>query len=227
MIEFKNERLQIVNSLISSFKDNFYRETGFKSTVTVEGLVNTGLNYSYINKPSLIEIEECINKFMPYGSPYQNIKAHTRKREIVDLRKVFARISRDMGYTWKQCGNHFNYDHTTMIHNYNAATNLIGADTNFTNLYTNVLKALNNDFGTNDGDSQTTSEPEPVIFDVVDSGQDDNSVDQLGDGIEDFEDRWLGNRTRLSHDPSPKFNRKHRELVPTEEQKTEKACLRR
>lgn len=58
-----------------------------------------------------------------------------RNREIVDCRKIFSKILRERGYTFKSIGNYLYKDHSTIIHYSDEASNLIKTDKKILDLY--------------------------------------------------------------------------------------------
>jgi len=65
------------------------------------------------------------------------LMARRRHREVVDCRKVFAKILRERGHTFKSIGNYLYKDHSTIIHYSDEASNLIKTDKKILDLYIN------------------------------------------------------------------------------------------
>lgn len=64
-----------------------------------------------------------------------NLTKQRRNRDIVDCRKIFSKILRERGHTFKSIGNYLNKDHSTIIHYSDEASNLINTDNKILELY--------------------------------------------------------------------------------------------
>tara|TARA_R110002020_G_scaffold186701_1_gene384761 strand:- start:1068 stop:1481 length:414 start_codon:yes stop_codon:yes gene_type:complete len=59
------------------------------------------------------------------GMDIQTIKSTSRSRDIVDARRIcYVLLKSKMNLTWGEIGSHFDRDHASIIHNYNAHEHL-------------------------------------------------------------------------------------------------------
>lgn len=62
---------------------------------------------------------------------FVDIDKNTRKREIVDARRVYSKILRDFGFSYQHIGDSINKDHATIIHYIKSIDNLLTYDPSF------------------------------------------------------------------------------------------------
>jgi chromosomal replication initiation ATPase DnaA len=129
------KRLQI-DKLVNEFKEKFLEKIGYRPDVYI--------SKKEIKTIDLSKLEKIINSFIPeYSIEYYKIKSisdFTKRREISDLRHIFCRIAKNMGYTLISIGNHLNNrDHTTVINSCKKFENLIKTDDLFKEKYERII----------------------------------------------------------------------------------------
>lgn len=119
-------------TLIRDFKFRFQKITGKACVVIVESKIDLVLRKLTIN-----DILEVVNRFKLPEMP--NIEGHCRKRELVDLRKIYSVLCKRAGYSLSAIGQGIGErDHTTIIYNISKAKDLIETDSSFKDLYFQV-----------------------------------------------------------------------------------------
>lgn len=96
-----------------------------------------------------------------------NIVPVTRKREVVDLRVIYAQILlKNSNLTTNETGKHIGKDHATIIHYRKQFNNLI-AYPEFRNLYNSIILGLNFDKPNTLEDLGWKDIPEQLINDIL------------------------------------------------------------
>jgi hypothetical protein len=162
--EYRN---YLINRLIREFQDRFYDKVGLLPVVSVP-LEN-------VKKLSMVEVERIINQEIPENMlpDFPNIRAKTRRREIVYLRQIFVYIlHKEFRYGPTALGFYLGQDHTTMIHSIRTAEHMITADEDYKNTYHSVLSKVKY-HGTNPIQQTPGSgdNPEPVYSSVASEEQ--------------------------------------------------------
>ena len=62
---------------------------------------------------------------------FVNINDKTRKRRIVDARRAYAKILRDVGFSYEHIGDSIGKDHATIIHYVKSIDDLLQYDSIF------------------------------------------------------------------------------------------------
>lgn len=121
----------------------------FKTNIEVRDLGDLS---NYRNQKFIELVDRLICEQIP---PTPEIKKHwekagkktlfvkSRKRELVDGRKLAAMIFREKKFTLTSIGLLMGKDHSTIIHNLESASNLMEYDSTFRRMYHNVKFALN------------------------------------------------------------------------------------
>lgn len=137
MIDTYKYAQKLSEKIINRFKKEYYDKIGLMPTVAVYGLDNIDLKME--------EIEDVVNSFIPikYKNLY-TIKSPTRKRDILNLKKIFIKISRDeLKKKVKEIGRYLNgIDHSTVVVAYQVHHDLVETDENYKQLYENVLEKI-------------------------------------------------------------------------------------
>lgn len=74
----------------------------------------------------------------------EKISNRSRKREVVDARKVFCLILNQEGNSFKDIGRKMGYDHSSVMNNVNTAIGLIESNSHFKYLYFSIKEEYNN-----------------------------------------------------------------------------------
>lgn len=91
-----------------------------------------------MNKQEQLVIETIENILKVY-----DITAKSRKRDIVDARRLAYTVFRDeYSYTYQRIAKLFNNDHATIIHGYKSAKDLLEVDKEFRHNYNRCLDLL-------------------------------------------------------------------------------------
>jgi hypothetical protein len=64
-----------------------------------------------------------------------DVDENSRKRDVVDARKVYSKILRDEGYSFESIANSFNRDHATVIHYVKSIDSILNYDRNLREKY--------------------------------------------------------------------------------------------
>lgn len=129
---------------INKFKKHFFKKYGLHIGVSiVDTKIMQELNADF--ETEMADILYVLNKHIPKNlkKRYPTILYNTRKREIVELRQILMKISREMGrnlidiakFMGKKC-------HSTIIYGANTATNLIETNAQFRDVYNSVIQIL-------------------------------------------------------------------------------------
>lgn len=188
-------RDQGLEELVKNFRDDVFNRTGKRVTsIKVSGF-SSNLVPQDENTYSLERLLEVVNEFIPLDVQKKfnidTIRVHNRNKQLVNLRKVYTKIARDLGYTLNEIarvGYKF-ADHTTVIHNQNRAEDHLAVqDPEFTILYNEVLQAIEHDLRSNKLQPATESDSEPALPDVILQRQCLSCVYQYPDGVKNTED---------------------------------------
>jgi chromosomal replication initiation ATPase DnaA len=117
---------------IDRFKKSFSKDTGMKLLI---------IPFYSKNKDERIikSIHEIVIETLNVDPATRN-----RKGPIVIARQIFCKITKDLGYTYTYLARYLNKDHSTLIHAYNKAEELIYIkDTMFTEKYEQVIREIN------------------------------------------------------------------------------------
>ena len=127
--------------LIEKFCTDFHEKMGYYPIVTGRA--------PDVNVLTLKELKDAFEPFLPlYEGKKISLSSKSRKREIVDLRKMFCYIAKNMKYTLHSIGVELGgRDHTTVIHNILEFNNMIDTNEKFRTeydlIYQYVLEILN------------------------------------------------------------------------------------
>lgn len=187
-------RDEILEELIKSFKNQVFKRTGQRVTsIKVSGFARNLVEQEEVY--SLEKLLEVVNEFIPTDVQRKfnidTIRVHNRNKQLVNLRKVYTKIARDLGYTLNEIAK-VGYklaDHTTVIHNQNKAEDHLSVgDPEFTELYNEVLQAVHHDIRHYKLQSTAESDSQPAVFDAILQGQCIPCVYQYSDGVTYSED---------------------------------------
>lgn len=117
---------------IDRFKKSFSKDTGMKLLI---------IPFYSKNKDERVirSIHEIIIETLDADPVTKN-----RKNTTVIARQIFCKITKDLGYTYTYLARYLNKDHSTLIHAYNKAEELIYIkDFLFTERYEQVIRKIN------------------------------------------------------------------------------------
>lgn len=102
--------------VVQEFRNSFKKKFGYEPLVFTKNI--KGKTIDSLPFMSLEEIIKCFDPFLPVIQKEKvKLSSQKRTRTISELRYMFYRISRSMGYTLKEIGNEVHKrDHTTVIH---------------------------------------------------------------------------------------------------------------
>jgi hypothetical protein len=149
-----NKRNNKAFVLIQTFTNEFFRKTGMKIKVHVEGdLEELKLENTVVILPDLSSLEECFVKSLPHlfkeGSP-NPLHVKSRIREYSDVRCIFSHIARNLGFRLTDIAYYMGKkDHSTIIHLSKKAEELLETDEIFIHHYTKIINQVNTDYATN------------------------------------------------------------------------------
>lgn len=122
--------------LIRLFELNFQRTTGKACRVIVANRID-----DLLRRLSIKEILDVVELFNLPGLP--SLRSGSRKRELVNLRKIFCHLAKRAGYHLCTIGNELgSRDHTTVIYSIRGATNHLQTEPEFKYLYQAVESKL-------------------------------------------------------------------------------------
>ena len=118
--------------LIRDFQSRFKKITGKTCKIFIEDKVE-----QVLRKLSVAEILNAVDYFRLPNIP--SLSDSSRKRELVDLRKISCLLSKKAGYSLATIGNELGErDHTTVIYNIKAAKKHLDTEEQFRNLYMEI-----------------------------------------------------------------------------------------
>mgnify|MGYP006266297215 CR=1 FL=1 len=136
---------QIINNIVKNALDEIEQKTG----VIMDARINSRMVRFYtetdnntLNPFTLSDIEQAIIESLSLQSKPNILRSKNRKRDIVDLRSIFSHISRRFQFTVKNIGLHMGRDHTTAVHHYQKAEDLLKTDPLFVEKYKRVINNL-------------------------------------------------------------------------------------
>lgn len=92
-----------------------------------------------------------------------DIHAKTRKRHIVDARRIFFYLARrHTSFSLSVLGGYFNLDHATALHAVRTAMDLIKTDAYFREILTNLEEHVINRKSNNNKKEEITEQPRPI-----------------------------------------------------------------
>ena len=132
---------KLEKKLITEFKDYFYDKLGYYPIVLTTRNVQGDTS---IPTMSLESLRNMFEPFLPYKFERPvPLASRLRERSIVELRCIFCHLARTMKYSLTDIGSFLgNRDHTTVIHNVNAFTDLVQTNEPFRLKYFTILKYI-------------------------------------------------------------------------------------
>ena len=131
----KNMRVDELH-LIQEFENRFRRITGKKCKVIIISFID-----ALLRKLTLPEILSTVELFRLPTIP--SLRSVSRKRELVNLRKIYCLLAKKAGYTATSIGNEIGErDHTTVLYNINTAKHHLKNEVDFQNLYFEVQQKI-------------------------------------------------------------------------------------
>lgn len=125
----KEKQIQI---RINRFKKSFSKDTGMKLLIVPFYSKNK-------NERVIKSVHEIVIETIGADPVTKN-----RKNTTVIARQIFCKIAKDLGYTYVYLARYLNKHHSTLIHNYNRAGELIYIkDLLFTEKYEQVIRKIN------------------------------------------------------------------------------------
>jgi hypothetical protein len=102
--------LKEAEETIETFKQKFYGKYGVWPIVTFP------ISEPKLKVNSFAEAEEIVNTIMNKKEGHTHkLRDRVRMRSVVEYRQVLFKILFDLGYTCTSIGQHFGYDHATVI----------------------------------------------------------------------------------------------------------------
>lgn len=129
--------------LIRQFKRDYYNAFGI--IVKVQEITETAKKIQDFRFFEAEELEEIFNNYISYKrmNACKNFLTNNRQREKVEMRMIFMKMLRQLGYKVKEIGKYCNNrDHTTAIYNIRVATDLLEYSESFSQLYQEMAQEV-------------------------------------------------------------------------------------
>lgn len=111
MIE-EDRRKKLIQNTIDKFVTKFYHHFG-----TIPQVIVPEYTYRIPKTLNLVQLESIANEILNNPLRYpQGVRTRSRKRELVLVRQCMFKIARENGCGFASIGNHFGYDHATVIY---------------------------------------------------------------------------------------------------------------
>lgn len=145
-------------ALTETFQQQFYKQFGYYPAVIIKDHVITKENVSVM---SLSELKSHFRKFLPkHFEKLLTLESSSRKREVVDLRFMYFKLARGMGYSLSLIGLSVNRDHTTVIHGLEQFRNIYETNDIFRQKYQNIVNYIKTKYEPSIVDYAYKMEPE-------------------------------------------------------------------
>lgn len=165
------DEYKLIVKLVKSLKSKFYNKTGKVLRIEVTEIDNTGL--VDLNIYSIDRIRNIVNKHIPefltkkYGITCISQKA--RYRPLTDLRKIYCKVGKDMGFTYSELARTgFNgADHTDARFARRKAEDYLaaGIETKFIALFNIIQKQVNDDYRNLFNLLEEQNQSKPIVSD--------------------------------------------------------------
>lgn len=137
---------QMAIKMINKFKKEFEEKTDLKIKISVNKY-KIYANSNELEEPvkyiGLEDLEYDFLNCLPDRLKHIDIlRTPCRKRELVDLRSIFAHIAIKLNFTFVSVGRHIDRHHSTIISLRDKANNLLETDPMFLNLYNEILSKI-------------------------------------------------------------------------------------
>lgn len=132
---------KLEKKLITEFKDLFYEKLGYYPIIVTTRKVQGDTSIPIM---SLSGLKKMFDPFLPtrFEKPIP-LESKLRSRDVVELRSIFCHMARAMRYNLSTIGQLLgNRDHTTIIHNINAFSDLVETNEAFRLKYFTILKYI-------------------------------------------------------------------------------------
>lgn len=132
---------KLEKKLITEFKDLFYEKMGYYPIVVTTSKIQGDTSIPVM---SLQSLKKMFDPFLPKKfDQIIPLESKLRERDIVELRSIFCHMARSMKYNLTAIGELLgNRDHTTIIHNVNAFSDLVETNESFRLKYFTILKYI-------------------------------------------------------------------------------------
>lgn len=156
---------KLEKKLITEFKDLFYEKMGYYPIVLTTSKTQGDTSIPIM---SLQTLKKMFEPFLPekFGS-LVSLESKLRVREIVELRCIYCHMAKSMKYNLKAIGDFLgNRDHTTIIYNINAFSNLVETNEAFRLKYFTILNYIRKQYESPvmDNIDQTQYQPQPSLL---------------------------------------------------------------
>ena len=156
---------KLEKKLITEFKDLFYEKLGYYPIIVSSSKVQGDTSIPIM---SLQSLKKMFDPFLPKKfNQTIPLESKLRKRDIVELRSIFCHMARSMKYNLVSIGEMLgNRDHTTIIHNVNAFSDLVETNESFRLKYFTILKYIReqHESPTMDNTNQVQRQPQSDLF---------------------------------------------------------------
>lgn len=124
------------DEILAHFTTQIEEATGMKCSILLTEKADELLHYL-----TLEELHAVIEEFLPPG--VDSLAERVRKRELVNLRKMFCLLATNGNHSLRNIGIYLNNrDHATVIHNIEKAKLHLDAEPTFRRVYNLIRKAL-------------------------------------------------------------------------------------
>jgi hypothetical protein len=156
---------KLEKKLITEFKDVFYEKLGYYPIVLTKPKTQGDTSIPVM---SLESLKKMFDPFLPYRFERPiPLDSKLRERDIVELRSIFCYLARSMKYNLTSIGEFLGKrDHTTIIHNVNAFSDLVETNEAFRLKYFTILKYIREQHESPimDNIDQVQCEPQPNLL---------------------------------------------------------------
>ena len=98
--------------------------------------------HNNLNGLKLDQLIEILNQHPDLKGTGLTLRSHSRKRLLVDIKKVYSKIASDMGFHLTLIGEKIGNDYTTIIHHRDDCTMLLETDVSFNTFFFNTIDII-------------------------------------------------------------------------------------
>lgn len=169
MISTREYSVRLQEKLIKAFREEFYEKTGRKVSVKYDDEISISKE-DLVMKPSLPELLDFINQFIPHHMRSNTILVKNRKKEYVILREIFCYVADSMDYSCTSIAAFLNRDHTTVLHNKQECKNRMVTDETFKPIFNHIVNEFKNAYGIHPTAAKAKADTQPVLSDDLFQG---------------------------------------------------------
>lgn len=164
------KEFKMIRTLVKNLRKKVYKTTG--KVIRIEVTHMNKNNLVNIDDYSIIRILNIVNRHIPEGLSNIGIKSinhKSRSKPLPDLRKIFCKVAKDIGFTYSEIGRvaFMSKDHTDAMAAKSKAEDYLtmGLETRFITLFHIISKEVENDYRDIFNLSEGEIKPKPIVFD--------------------------------------------------------------